>query len=480
MLLCCSFLQFLLFLLHSVATSNFSMFTWHLHSIAEETNQLLRQVLDRMTVHSPTENPADIARKGIAEIKITHQDFVFSPVEEGDGVPFLTVAQLQELVQCPDEAAVVAFMTPLLNTLFAGLSVIVNSESLAWLATGGAKQKPDLFVCPKWVYDARKLDDSSGRRFGIISDTRLYDTAQILDCKCTLAGAAFGELIIHMQHLNTFRDPKLSRGMLFGKNEFYLATVQGTSLVYRMVGQWSDRGAGAAIRNFFEPLPWDGASGICNHLGFTVPEPTEQFPCAFLGAGGNGRVLRVKSPNGGDAALKVSLIANRVVLRREFELLSHHNKSCGCTLVVQPVSNFLQDDEVCGYAMTPVGFSCVKRRELTDRFVSRVIDALYRLHAHNPVIVHGDPRLPNLIQRSQGANELFWIDFAGGSLPAYLPGAAIKDDIVILVRSILDKPSEPLSDALMESIVSCAELVEQQRYISLTTAINAIRPRNLA
>ena len=60
------------------------MFTWHLHSIAEETNQLLRQVLDRMTVHSPTENPADIARKGIAEIKITHQDFVFSPVEEGD------------------------------------------------------------------------------------------------------------------------------------------------------------------------------------------------------------------------------------------------------------------------------------------------------------------------------------------------------------------------------------------------------------
>ena len=54
--------------------------------------------------------------------------------------------------------------------------MIVNSETFPWLHTGsGAKQKPDLFTCPKWVYKARNLDTpSSIQRYGGVSDRRLY------------------------------------------------------------------------------------------------------------------------------------------------------------------------------------------------------------------------------------------------------------------------------------------------------------------
>lgn len=86
-----------------------------------------------------------------------------------------------------------------------------------------------------------------------------------------------------MQYLNSSKDPKVSRGMLFGKTEFWLAIVSGTEFCYRMKGKWNDRGAGAAIKNFFAVLPWDSVASICNQLNAQFPEPTRRPRVLFWG-----------------------------------------------------------------------------------------------------------------------------------------------------------------------------------------------------
>lgn len=87
----------------------------------------------------------------------------------------MNTEQLVSLRECRDESELTFFMTPYLSELFKD-RVIVNSETFPWLHTGsGAKQKPDLFTCPKWVYKARNLDTpSSIQRYGGVSDRRLY------------------------------------------------------------------------------------------------------------------------------------------------------------------------------------------------------------------------------------------------------------------------------------------------------------------
>ena len=206
--------------------------------------------------------------------------------------------------------------------------------------------KPDLFVGSRWAYSAvfGKFDENDTRPCGKVMDSRLYDTIYILDCKCTCTPEAFGELIIHLQYLNTTKTEKVSRGMLFGKTEFWLAVVQGTQLIERTVGRWDQNGAGDRIASFFPGLAWDDVEKICRELNCKVVEPTEECPTAFLGAGTNGRVLRV-SKEGNKYALKVALAGEKShLLHREYAQLKEHQGDCSdaaCACVVRHVQQSL-------------------------------------------------------------------------------------------------------------------------------------------
>jgi len=225
-------------------------------------------------------------------------------------------------------------MTPYLSELFSIKWVIVNSENLAWLATGVTSMKPDLFWLPKWAYT--HINNIDGTRFGKVNDKRLYDTLYIVDCKMKCTHTAFGELIIHLGHQNTAKEHKISRGMLFGKSEFWLAIVQGTELLSRTVGHWDQKGAADCIKDFFEPLAWDGATDVCHSVGCDIPEPTVGAPSGFLGAGSNGRVLRVCKRDGHDIfALKVALPAKSRLLHKEYAFLKTHQSKCHCSDLVR-------------------------------------------------------------------------------------------------------------------------------------------------
>jgi hypothetical protein len=327
----------------------------------------------------------------------------------------LSSEEMDGLQSCANEAAVVAFMTQKLSNLMGPKRVVVNSESLRWLETGhpSMKLKPDLFVAPKWAYTARKLEEE--RIFGVISDKRLYDTIYVLNCTCNCTPTALGELIVHLQHLNSAKTLKLSHGMLFGKSEFWLVKVQGLELIYRMVGNWTTQGSAQCISDFFEPLIWDSVVDVCERLALVVPNPTTAMPSAFLGAGTFGRVLRVRVLNDEtEVALKVAISDNAAQLRREHTLLKLHQKTCGCSLIVSTstecvtlVSGF------SGYAMSPVGLRCVSRDRWDAKKSSDVLMSLHALHQpHKTLTVHhGDPRLPNLIEMPD-SDRLVWIDFS--------------------------------------------------------------------
>ena len=201
--------------------------------------------------HTPTESPATIARCAISIVKETGRDHVYDSNNDYNQ-PFLTDEQINDVNTQSGEAAVVKFFTPLFAALFKD-KIIINSETIAWLETGGKPMKPDLFAVPRWAYFAvfDKFSHGDDRPCGKVMDSRLYDTLYILDCKCTCTNEAFGELIIHMQHQNSAKNPKISRGMLFGKSEFWLATVQGTELIERTVGKWNQNGSGNHIKSFF-------------------------------------------------------------------------------------------------------------------------------------------------------------------------------------------------------------------------------------
>jgi hypothetical protein len=78
----------------------------------------------------------------------------------------------------------------------------------------------------------------------------LYDGVVLLDCKLTNTNTAFGELAIHLQHLD--RDLKSpTQGMLFSKSEFWLYEQLNYVPLGRITGKWNEKGTFDLIQSFF-------------------------------------------------------------------------------------------------------------------------------------------------------------------------------------------------------------------------------------
>ena len=133
-------------------------------------------------------------------------------------------------------------------------------------------------------------------------------------------------------------------------------------------------------------------------------------------------------------ALKVSKYENVAYLEAEHRMLKKHRDLCQCSLLVSPLCENIECSEnfkLCGYIMQPVCERCVNRYDINKNTLKKILNALYKLHTHKPKIIHGDPRLQNLIING---SDYFWIDV--------LPSVVVKQyniyrDTQTLVKSIL-------------------------------------------
>lgn len=411
---------------------------------------------EKLTPHD--EAPATIAEQQLALLRSSRCDFVLVP--NPDLGPVLTVEQCDLLNLLKDNKTIVEFMRPIFSALFSDKGVVVNSEELEWLQTTEYNTEYNmkntaLFLAPEWAYTGHKFNAIHHHRFGSISDTRLYDSFYLFECECECTDKAFGELIIHLRDLNTHKKHKLSYGMLFGKSEFWLVKVQGAELIYRMVGKWTTDGSASCINNFFESFVWGGAVDICSMLNCVVPEPTAAFPCAFLGGGSYGRVLRVVL-NDTHVALKVSLAEEAKDLYEEYARLKEHESECCCSLMVRAVTECVAlPSGVTGFAMSPVGERSVSRVGLSKDKIDSIFRALHALHTHKPsCIYHGDPRLPNLIEMAD--KSLMWIDFSRAYIVSEPSNRAAIADVGILARSVLGISFHlPLPEAVEGFVEQC-------------------------
>jgi hypothetical protein len=456
-----------------------------------ETVILLKTIVSAIKklslAQDPTPTPSSLANTLVANLGENDRGVD----GKGSTDTILSIAQADELKEITSERRCVHFMTPVLRDIFKD-AVVVNSEEFPWLRTQGQPQKPDLFISHRWAYTSRTLSDNMVERgqsdpafrFGALYDTRLYDSVYLLDCKLTCTNEALGELIIHLQH-QSHQLPAHSvvRGMLFGKYQFMLVKVQGQELTERITGTWTEPGSKACIVEFFPALPWCGVDEICSNVSVEVDESSTDHSTAFLGAGSFGRVLKVhRRVKDGCVegvlerlALKVSLLGDIARLETEHSVLANHKKDCGCSLIVHPESEFLHTAHLCGYLMSPVGVKPLQRNSLSNKHLKLAVRALHGLHSHNPIVIHGDPRLPNLILQLD--ETVVWVDLfkshwkIGGAF-------SIASDIGILIESVLGEfnaNTTPCYNDLQSCRTVCSKNVTLPNYDALYDVLVAAR-----
>ncbi|KAJ3110013.1 hypothetical protein HDU96_006986 [Phlyctochytrium bullatum] len=209
------------------------------------------------------------------------------------------------------------------------------------------------------------------------------------------------------------------------------------------------------------------AKGISERWSRLVLSACERFGVdlaqddPFLGAGATARVVKVQCEDGSVAALKVVLSKHLDFLEEEASVLAR--EACQNTGVavklLKPVT-LLDDGLGAAILISPVG-EPLKRDDLTKNDIRSIFQSLFKLHQAG--ILHGDARLPNLIQHQ---TTYLWIDFRPGGFSRldmdtftfYTPPVDDRmyvQDVQELCASILDTKLTWLPEALMDAIWVC-------------------------
>ncbi len=470
---------------------------------------------------SPSLSPANIASDTNEILRRTNELHVFKSLDP-DAAAVLTPAQhaeLRGLCSEGDEAVLVAYLTsfliPLVHT---GGRVLVNSERYAWLRRGARSlakfdKKPDLFVAPHYCVELKEPTDTNNSAL-VSLRTRLacpflfgrplsmvwYDSINVLAAKKKLTLEAEGELMIYLQWITEpLAAPappcfnQLSRGMVFSVDEFALLKCQRGQITWKTSALWTQPGSAGLIRDFFSDAEsaWPfSIRFLCHQFGVT--------PLRFLGSGATGRTLLVemRAQPGKFKVMKV-VCGQAGVLLLEHE----HRFVGGLSAAQRSLSCFPRGsyfDRLIEHSVDPLAAACLMdefgeaiEQSTTDQQRTPPLltnaalfwSSFSCLHAlHCGGIVHGDPRLPNLLRRrsgpidvesnriacacsewainepvtpSSGLNhdasvcslngEFFWIDFAHArSLQEYDDHQLLFErDLLAFFRSITEHDSTP-------------------------------------
>ena len=274
-----------------------------------------------------------------------------------------------------------------------------------------------------------------------------------------LTSADFGQLADYHA-----RVPGRVRGMLFNATRMWLYESHDGHPVRLVKAQLGERGSRDLLRAFFdaprpEPPLVSLLRRLCRDLR-VVPAAAALGAGAFLGAGASGRVFRVQRVGADTSApalaLKVACGRGAAeALTVEFERL--RTAAARGAAVVRVVADslhivigddgsglgggYLMDEVLGAPAPAPSGVRC-----------AAAFAALASLHAAG--VAHGDARLPNLLERGDGASGLVWIDLrALDVITAVSLELQQRGDARSLARSVLGlMVDEPLPSAVADAL----------------------------
>jgi hypothetical protein len=390
--------------------------------------------------------------------------------EGGEGDPVLTHDQLEVLKACPREKDVVEFLTPFLDKLCVSAggdscpAILVNSEELEWLAQPGThvKFKPDLFLSWTPFVTFHKLVGKgvvarAGSHFGRLGGAAL----QYIGCVGGLCEAKrenfkvthFGELCRYHACLKD----AVCLGMVFDNTKFWLYESAGRNPSELIQAVWGQPGAGKSVSDFFSRVQEPQLLVLLRALLRDLDvEPVHINGVCYLGSGAYGHAFTVQrrgtGPGAAPLALKaiittparVSHVANEFTTLQRAAAQSDRVVGVAGDLQLRAYGS-LGDGSFAGggFLLASVGepFAVSVQRDCV-----RAFEALADLHAAG--VVHGDPRVPNLVCVGR---ELKWIDLSASALA--FTAASLCADAAMLARSVLALPRECVfPDAVAEAV----------------------------
>lgn len=392
---------------------------------------------------SPSLTPANIASDTNEILRRSNELHQFKSLDPA-AAAVLTMDQQKELrglCSEGDEAVLVAYLTSFLTPLVhIDGRVLVNSERYAWLrrsalALAKFDKKPDLFLAPHYCLELKNPTDTNNSALGSLRERLAcpflfgrplspvwYDSINVFAAKKTLTPEAEGELIIYLQWITEpLASPappcfnQLSRGMVFSVDKFALFKSQRGQITWKMSGEWTQFGSAGLIRDFFSGAAAESA------WPFSIRFLCDQFavtPLRFLGAGATGRTLLVemRAQPGEFKVMKVVCGTTSVLLLEHEHQFVRGLSTAQRSLTCFPRGSYF--DRLIQHSVDPVAAACLMdefgeaieqspaEQQRTPQLITNA--ALFRssfsclraLHCNG--IVHGDPRLANLLRRRTG------------------------------------------------------------------------------
>lgn len=363
----------------------------------------------------------------------------------GDGEAFWSKEVQIQADAITNEAVFDAFITPFFSTILHSCGLVfVNSERYQWLSqsTLVAKNtdlKPDGFATHRGMFRGKPVPNDgvlrpSGFRFGV-AEEELFDCLILFESKLTITDAAFGQVA---RYLETLSPEASASAILFDRRSFWLITSHKAVIVKVQIGMWANNGSKSLFQNFITDnvSPWAARLTLaCSCLGVDVVEGD-----AFLGRGAHGRVFKVTRQDGEVVALKIVEKCSVGRLHQEEKALTSAQHT---GLTTRPVENLIETPESAALLLSPVGKPL--SRPSTRQEVRSLFGLLWQLHANG--LVHGDPRVPNVILHGEN---LLWIDLvevmeASSTLKRF--------DAEILTRSILSVSRTGVLDQTLVQLI---------------------------
>ncbi|RHZ31738.1 hypothetical protein DYB37_012372 [Aphanomyces astaci] len=422
---------------------------------AQETQESLRRQEEAIqTIAAGTPDTCSSAALGIKSLEGLEQRKAianFVPNEEAPA--FWSPADQANANGIFLEKAFDAFITPFFNTALANCDMVfVNSEHVAWLPQGpplppNTNLKPDGFATHPGMYHAKDAPmDHVHRpsehvfRFGE-PEKQLMDCVVLFESKLRITDAAFGQVV---QYLRRLFPTGSASAVLFDLRSFWLITSLKTVILRVEKAHWVDGGSKALFESFVSDhtSPWVRLlTRACSALGVDVVEGG-----AFLGRGAHGRVFKVeRKADKKVLALKLVDSSSKTALFREELALTNAELTC---LTARLEHGFVEFPGGAALLVTPVGAPLPRPTTLQE--VVNLFDLLRQLHEKN--IIHGDPRVPNVIVvKDNDKDKLLWIDLVEAVVVT--PGFRTTD-AAILTRSILRLLHTSLLGGPLESLIN--------------------------
>jgi hypothetical protein len=337
----------------------------------------------------------------------------------------VTLVASTSTVTITEESAAVSFENSSLNTL-----VLVNSERTVWLGVTGLNNKKPDFHIVHWAFHAPATPHNlTTCFFGGLSDPIFTQQVNfIFEGKIVnLANFEIGIMINYLSRQGV--DNPMPRGLLYNQSEWMYFRNEGSLVVECVAGKWTDAGSFNFLSHRIQTAPLSDLTEavIALSKALNVSFEDHEGKGSFLGRGADGYVFKVKDLHSSSVfAMKIVLhdnIADEYLLIKGAAALVPH-------LVVDVVGNYVNTILKSGKAAGAFLLESVGKR-VNQKSRTSIVKALVALHDKN--ILHGDPRIDNILLVD---GNFCWIDFRKSRFGFSATSTAKSNDLKICIMSL--------------------------------------------